>query len=142
MEPLDLPTRLRVVGGGVSVGDPQPVQLDLDGAPPATSRGRREHRGVVGEHGGRKPLRRKAPVEAGHDVGGLGGGSAVGGDQQPGVGPVGHVGLPPLVGHLGLNRMNDDRGRFWGWGITKPRRESTRQMVDTAGALPPRRFVR
>lgn len=29
------------------------------------------------------------------------------------------------------------RGRFWGWGTTKPRRTKTRWMVDTLGALKP-----
>ena len=34
------------------------------------------------------------------------------------------------------NRTNELRGRFCGWGVTKPRRDSTRQIVETAGARP------
>lgn len=37
------------------------------------------------------------------------------------------------------NRMNELFGRFCGWGVTKPRRESTRQMVATDGETPWRR---
>src|SRR5436190_20790526 len=35
--------------------------------------------------------------------------------------------------------MNDDFGRFCGWGMTKPRRVRIRQIVDGAGARPWRR---
>ncbi len=31
------------------------------------------------------------------------------------------------------NRQNEDLGRFCGCGVTKPRRDSTRQIVETAG---------
>jgi len=39
------------------------------------------------------------------------------------------------------NRQNELLGRFWGWGVTKPRRERARQIVATEGQVP-WRFVR
>ena len=32
---------------------------------------------------------------------------------------------------------SSERGRFWGWGVTKPRRCSTRWMVESAGTVDP-----
>ena len=42
-------------------------------------------------------------------------------------------------GWSAANRTNELRGRFAGSGVTNPRRVSTRQMVETAGAVPCRR---
>src|SRR6266508_4733772 len=43
------------------------------------------------------------------------------------------------LGWKASNRTKDDRGRFCGWGVTNPRRERIRQMVETAGEAPWRR---
>ena len=40
------------------------------------------------------------------------------------------------LGIWASNRMKELRGRFWGWGVTKPLRESTRQIVATEGSDP------
>ena len=69
VEPLHLAAGLGVVGGGVPVGHPEPVELDLDGAASASSGGRREHRRVVGEDGRGEPVRGKALVEARDHIG-------------------------------------------------------------------------
>ena len=37
------------------------------------------------------------------------------------------------LGSSAWNRRQELRGRLWGWGVTKPRRLSTRQMVATEG---------
>jgi hypothetical protein len=47
--------------------------------------------------------------------------------------PMGDVGLPTLVGHVGSDPFRDERGRLWVWGTTKPRRCRMRQTVYTAG---------
>ena len=45
-------------------------------------------------------------------------------------------GLPALVGLVGSNRCQDDRGRLCGCGVTNPRSLRIRQIVDTPGAWP------
>ena len=75
-------------------------------------------------------------------------GRTIGGHDRPGVvvdevedldvsavgqGPVGDVGLPALVRQSASKRMKDLFGRFFGSGMTKPRRMSTRQIVETDG---------
>ena len=50
---------------------------------------------------------------------------------------VGDVALPGLVGKLGQKRFHELFGRLCGWGVTKPRARSTRQMVGTDGTLRP-----
>jgi len=37
------------------------------------------------------------------------------------------------LGTSALKRVHDDLGRLWGWGTTKPRALSTRQMVAVEG---------
>jgi len=90
-------------------------------------------------------------MERSDNIGGLGGHKRLGGDQQPGmvvnhvedlhlgaVGelPVGGVGLPALVGELGLETPPGALRSLLGWGAMKPRRDSTRQIVATDGAAP------
>ncbi len=53
--------------------------------------------------------------------------------------PVGDIGCQRSLGWSAAKRTKELRGRLCGSGVTKPRRESTRQIVDTAGALPYRR---
>jgi hypothetical protein len=75
-------------------------------------------------------------VEAGDHIGGLGGQSGIGGDQQPGVvinevedvdlgavhqAPVGEVGLPALVGQVGFEADRGALGSLVGlWGDKAP----------------------
>jgi hypothetical protein len=47
--------------------------------------------------------------------------------------PVGRVGLPALVGQLGLEATPRALRSLLGLGVTKPRRDKTRQMVATEG---------
>jgi hypothetical protein len=115
VEPLDLAAGLGVVGAGVHVSDPEPVALELEQAP-SPARGRREHGAVVGQQARREPVGPSGGVEARQDVGGLEHASGIRAHQEPGVvvegvqdldlgavaePPVGDVGLPALVGHLG-----------------------------------------
>src|SRR5579863_1115713 len=37
------------------------------------------------------------------------------------------------LGSSAAKRTNEHRGRFWGWGVIKPRRFSTLQIEDTDG---------
>jgi hypothetical protein len=68
VEQLHLAAGLRVVRRGVRVGDPQCIELHLDGTASSSTGRSREHRGVVRQHRGREPMRRKRPVEALNDV--------------------------------------------------------------------------
>jgi hypothetical protein len=40
------------------------------------------------------------------------------------------------LGIAAANRTNEDFGRFWGWGVMKPRRDKIRQIVAGAGDRP------
>ena len=53
--------------------------------------------------------------------------------------PMGDVELPALVGLLGLEADVAAFGAFVRLGVTKPRAERIRQIVDTAGLTPWRR---
>lgn len=95
-------------------------------------------------------------VKARHDVGGLEHPQGISAHQEPGViidhvqdldigaagqAPVGDVGLPALVRHLRLEPDERALGSLLRRGITKPRRESTRQIVARrreTGVLPGR----
>ena len=41
------------------------------------------------------------------------------------------------LGRADSKRVQLERGRFWGWGVTEPRRRRTRWMVDSAGTGAP-----
>ena len=39
------------------------------------------------------------------------------------------------LGRAASKRTKEERGRFWGWGVTRPWRERMRQMVPGRGDL-------
>ncbi len=95
---------------------PKSGRLELERAP-APSGCRGEHRSVVGEQRRWEPVGRCGFVEARDDVGSLEDRQSLRSDEQTGVvvdhvedldlgpggeAPVGDVGLPPLVGLVGL----------------------------------------
>ena len=41
------------------------------------------------------------------------------------------------LGRADSKRIQLERGRFWGWAVTKPRRRSTRWIVESAGTATP-----
>ena len=135
MEAFDFAAGLGVVGAGVLVVDAEREQLELDGAGPVAGRGG-EDGAVVGEHRRGQAVVAAAPRwKVSHDVGGFGGHERPGRDQQAGVvvddvedlhvgavgeRPVGGVGLPALVGQLGLEPPPRALGPLVGLGGDEP----------------------
>jgi hypothetical protein len=117
VEALDLAAGLRVVGAGAAVGDPEGGELAFQRDPAAAAVAAGEHGRVVGEHLLREAVAGHGGVQAGDDVAGFEDRPGGGASQQPGVvvgdvedlgvaavgqRPVGDVGLPALVGQVGL----------------------------------------
>jgi hypothetical protein len=117
VETLDLPAGLRVVRAAVAEGDAQRGELALERDPAAAAVKASEDRAVVGEHLLRAPMAGHGGVQVSDDIGGLEDRPGGGAGQQPGVvvddvedlsvaaisqRPVGDVGLPELVGQVGL----------------------------------------
>jgi hypothetical protein len=140
----------RSVGPRVVEADPESAEFDLEYDPAAAAGCAGENGAVVGEHaGGDSPLH-KGMLKGAEDIGAGDAAPHVAAEGAAGVVveevenldvgavgelPVGGVGLPAFVRLLGRDRRHDDRGHFWGWGVKKPRRVKTRQIVETAGTV-------
>jgi hypothetical protein len=153
VEAFDLAAGLRVIRPGVAHGDAQGGQGDLERDPAAAAWAAGEDRAVVGEHRCGQSVGGDRGGDAGQDVSGLEDLEGVAGQGQAGVVveqvedldlsgvgecPVGDVGLPELVGLVGLEAFPGRARAFLGLGVTRPRRVRTRQIVATDGAGSPR----
>jgi hypothetical protein len=113
VEPFDLAAGLRVIGGGVAQPDPVGGEETFEAGHPATTRAAVEHRTVVGEVAGRKPICRSRFTDRGVKGWAVEHWRSVAADGEPGMvvelvadlhlgavreRPVGDVGLPAFVG--------------------------------------------